>query len=142
MSCTLTLFSITLGYLAIKEVDILSSLLAVPLTDFAGQTLPSKIREKQRLLAHATPAPAYGAVASEPAGADVPEAPANPPPSIRSLIVDPVVFSVVRTYFMLSLNGTAFDVLFVLLSYTAVVHGGLSRNVRIAFCVSASDSNG
>ncbi|KZW03867.1 MFS general substrate transporter [Exidia glandulosa HHB12029] len=111
ISCSLTLCSIILGYFSLKE------------------TLPSKIREKQRQLdIEPTPAPTYGTIAVPAIDAEAAEPPARPPPSIRSLIVDPVVISVVRTYFMLSMNGTAFDVLFVLLSYTAIIHGGLSRN--------------
>lgn len=103
-SCTLSLLSITLAYFALQE------------------TLPSKIRSST-LSIPATSTPFYGSV---PTTDVAPEAPAGSQPSIRSLFWDPVVISVIRTYFMLCMNGTSLDVLFVLLAYTAIKLGGLS----------------
>ncbi|KZV87301.1 MFS general substrate transporter [Exidia glandulosa HHB12029] len=109
VSCSLTLCSIILGYIALEE------------------TLPSKLLEKtQALDTEAASSNTYGAVTAQPLIA--PETVHNARPSILSLISDPIVISVVRTYFMLAMSSTAFEVLFVLLSYTAIAHGGLSRN--------------
>ncbi|KZV85497.1 MFS general substrate transporter [Exidia glandulosa HHB12029] len=98
VSCSLTLCSIILGYFALEEA----------------------------LETQAASSNTYDAVTAQPLIA--PETVHNARPSILSLISDPIVISVVRTYFMLAMSSTAFEVLFVLLSYTAIAHGGLSRN--------------
>ncbi|KZV99647.1 MFS general substrate transporter [Exidia glandulosa HHB12029] len=49
-------------------------------------------------------------------------------PSVWSLITDPVIISVLRPYFLLSLQVTGLEVVFTLFSYTAIHLGGLSRN--------------
>lgn len=63
----------------------------------------------------------------------------GPRPSVWSLITDPVIISVLRPYFLLSIQATGFEVVFVLFSYTAIHLGGLSRNV--SYPVSRSSSN-
>lgn len=89
---------------------------------FLEETLPSA-RKAQGL------PPLYDAIPSS-IESDAPAKPAaaSEPPSVWSLITDPVIISVLRPYFLLSIQGTGFEVVFILFSYTAIHLGGLSRN--------------
>ncbi|KAH7100536.1 MFS general substrate transporter [Auriculariales sp. MPI-PUGE-AT-0066] len=113
LSSSLTLCSIVLGYFTLTE------------------TLPSKVQKQN--IADGTATPNYGAIT-----APVPAEPA-PDVSMKSLLRDPTIISVVRSYFVLSLNGSSIDVLFVLLAYTAISLGGLARTPQeIGFALSFS----
>lgn len=49
--------------------------------------------------------------------------------SVKEILASPNIRPVFRNYFLLSVAGTAFDVVFILLAYTPVHLGGLSRSV-------------
>lgn len=49
--------------------------------------------------------------------------------SVKEILASPNIRPVFRNYFLLSVAGTAFDVVFILLAYTPVHLGGLSRTV-------------
>ena len=70
------------------------------------QTLPSKVK-KQNLIDSAQ-SRSYGTVAPQVAGAP---AVVEPAPSMRKLLKDPVIISVVRSYFLLSITGSGIEVL-------------------------------
>lgn len=53
--------------------------------------------------------------------------------SVMAILSSHSIRSVFRNYFLLSIAGTAFDVVFILLAYTPVHLGGLSRTVSARY---------
>ncbi|KAH7103208.1 MFS general substrate transporter [Auriculariales sp. MPI-PUGE-AT-0066] len=73
-------------------------------------------------------------------GTSITPTPTQPEPdtSVKALLSDPTIISVMKPYFIVSINGPAVEVLFVLIAYTAISLGGLARNAKIGFALSFS----
>ena len=53
----------------------------------------------------------------------------SPKPSAWEIALEPTLFSVLCTFFMLNLINTAGSTVFILFAYTSIDSGGLSRSV-------------
>ena len=86
------------------------------------QSLPSKVRLDPRLPSPIVTRYSEKKLSTKPKAEEI---------SLRSILSSRSILSIFRNYFLLSVCGTSFDVVFILLAYTPVHLGGLSRSVSV-----------
>ncbi|PAV20345.1 MFS general substrate transporter [Pyrrhoderma noxium] len=101
VSSALTIASVIVGILFLKE------------------SLPSKVRLDPRLPSPIVTRYSEKKFTTKPKAEEI---------SLRSILSSRSIRSIFRNYFLLSVCGTSFDVVFILLAYTPVHLGGLSRS--------------
>lgn len=136
-----------------KEVDlyvryIIISLIVNQKRHIPLQTLPSKVRLDPSLPSPITassrdshhdydekrypPLPSTSSFSDSNNSTEKTEAEREREKSVRFILASRSIRSVFRNYFLLSTLGTSFDVVFILLAYTPVYLGGLSRTVSFS----------